>query len=279
MAGVLLAVMGVATSCQQKANNVPVSVAEIQQPAPDLSVVQVDSVVVDTVWAVSDKEVLELAGDDAKPGFQAVIDVPSEAQSPLLANAVMEWMSEVCMGGCYDGDMMDVRAMVAACIRNQQTRGGATSGDYMVERSIRKVYENKNVVTFVCEGYDYMLGAAHGMPYQYGATFRKSDGKIFGWNMLRSAADLQPFLNRGLKKYFEADSDEQLTEELMVDEVYSATYIPKATTAPWLTAEGINIVYQPYEIASYAAGMPAVTIPLKDAQSVLTPTAARLFAE
>lgn len=281
-AGVFAATMCVATGCRQKGEepSVPVTVEEVQHPMADLSEIHLDSVTVDTTWALTDEYRSETMGDeDAVPGLKCVVDVPSASQAPLLANAVMEWINEICMSGTYDGDLMDVKAMVADAINNQKKDSGGICSDSYREFNIRKVYENAALITFVYSGYDYAFGAAHGSPYCVGATFRKTDGKIFGWNMFRQNADLQPFLKEGLKKYFEVSTDDELSESLMMDALYSVEYLPKAINNPWVNKDGIVMQYQAYEIACYAAGQPYVVIPVDKVDNLLTTTASKLIRQ
>lgn len=258
--------------------SVPVTVEEVQQPMADLNEIHLDSVVVDTTWTLTDEYLSEMMGDEtAVPGLKCVVDVPSASQAPLLANAVMEWVSETCMSGTYNADLMNVKAMVADAIDVQKNDHNGMGSDCYREFSIRKVYENASLITFVCSGYDYAFGAAHGSPYCIGATFRKTDGKIFGWNMFRQNAELQPFLKDGLKKYFEVTTDDELSESLMMDDLYSVEYLPKANNNPWVTKEGIVMQYQAYEIACYAAGQPVVVVPVDKADELLTATAKKLI--
>ena len=275
----VVAALGLFSACQQKPAGVPTSVAEVVAPSADLSTIKVDSIVMDTTWALKDKDLIEYIGDDVNPGLNCVIDVPSVEQSPILANAVMEWVNERCLGGYFDGDVTDVKAMLRAYIKQSCSEefGYGMGSDTQFQFEIRKVYENNNLITFVCTGDDYAFGAAHGMPYLYGATFRKSDGKRFGWNMFRGNAELQPALKSGLMKYFDASTNEELAENLMVDELYSPDYLPKPVTDPWITKDGVEMVYQSYEIACFAAGQPSVTISAKEAEKLLTPTMAKLM--
>lgn len=266
--GALLALLGAMTSCEKALKNAPASLAEIQKPSSELAVIQVDSVRVDSTWKFHDPDLSEYG--DCPPSFSCVMDVPSFDQAPILANAVMEWVNEECLRGTYSGDVTQVKQMLEAVMRSESDE------DVVVNYNIRKVYENACVITFVCTC-DMFAYGAHGMETFTGATFRKSDGKRFGWNMFRLAADLQTCLRGGLEKYFETKDSAALADELFLDEVHSIDDLPRPLTEPWLEADGIQLLYQSYEIASYADGQPLVTIPVKDAESLLTPTAYSLF--
>lgn len=282
IAGAALAMTTVFTACENKNNNAVKDATKEQlakKPAEakaDLSVLEVDSVEVDEHWALSDPTMAEFAGE-TKPGLHCVIDVPSFEQSPVLANAIMEWMNERCFGGVYKGDLKDVKAMIAAYIESCQEEEGGMGPDAQYEFEVRKVYENDKVVTFMMHGYDYAFGAAHGMPYINGASFRKSDGKLFGWNMFVENADLQASLKKGLKEYFDVTTDEELEENLLMDDVNSVNYLPKPATDPWITKDGVEMIYQSYEVACYAAGQPNVVIPTDVVKKMLTASAVDLL--
>ena len=46
---------------------------------------------------------------------------------------------------------------------------------------------------------------------------------------------------------------------------------------PYMTEQGVHFLYQPYEIAPYAAGMPAFTISYEDIKPYLTIGALKLI--
>lgn len=271
-ASVVAALMGMATACQPSAET-------NGAPAGDLSMLCVDSVTVDTTWALSDPDLRDMVEEGVQPGLKCVVDVPRAEQAPVLANAVMEWINEWCLDGCCGDDLKDIRSMIAEYVTYvcKQEADAGMGADAQYEFQIRKVYENANVVTFLFTSYDYAFGAAHGDGYTRGATFRKSDGKRFGWNMFRLSANLQPQLKKGLMAYFEVKTDKELEENLMVDNLYSADYLPKPQTDPWVTEEGVVMLYQSYEAACYAAGHPTLVIARDELEPLLTATAYKLI--
>lgn len=144
---------------------------------------------------------------------------------------------------------------------------------------------NELDVSFLCDTLDYVTlssghyvytGGAHGGYIIDAATFRKSDGHRMGWDFIQldKRAQLIALLREGLRQYFEVDTDEALDEQLMLfddpdtpaDE--SAT-LPLPATEPYLSGNGLNFVYQQYEIAAYAAGLPSVTIPIDKIRPLL----------
>ena len=67
----------------------------------------------------------------------------------------------------------------------------------------------------------------------------------------------------GLKGYFSRNgekviTDDQLNNQLLNVHVYN---LPLPQNPPYLTKKGVTFVYEEYEIACYAAGIPTFTIP------------------
>lgn len=274
--GMTIATVGLMVACQHPKGEVAVEdklpTAEVAQP--NLDVITTDSVVVDSTWVAS-QEAMEYAAEGMKPSYHAYLDVPSAEQAPLLYNALMEWVSEACLNS---GDTLtDAKAMLLHDMRAQATPTDEHSAAVTTDIQIRKTYETKQFITYEVSSYHYEMGAAHGLTGTFGATFRKSDGKVFGKNLLKAGMVPQNVLKEGLKRYFEVQTDAELTERLLIDGIYSIDYLPQPATAPWVTSEGIVCIYQPYEIAPYAAGAPKVVVPLEAAQSHLTPPAKKLL--
>ena len=110
----------------------------------------------------------------------------------------------------------------------------------------------------------------------FGVTIRKSDNRRMGWEILRSQynEELQKAMRQGLKDFFEVKTDEELKTMFFKEEY--AYNLPMPQCPPLFTDKGIMFVYNPYEIAPYAAGMPTFTIPYDKLKNLLTVTAQRL---
>lgn len=164
----------------------------------------------------------------------------------------------------------DVRNLIS---ERDDEDGSMFTVNYEYEVEISKVYEDDEVLTLSCTRYTYMAGA-HGTAVVKGATFSKADGHQYGWELVSkySKKDLRKEIIKGLKTYFSIaslgpDGDHDLYDNLFLsnDEntPFSKMYsdFPLPATAPWLTNEGVVLLYQQYEIAPYAAGMPECIIP------------------
>lgn len=143
--------------------------------------------------------------------------------------------------------------------------------EYLTE--VTKIYEDDEVITLQCLDFLYLAGA-HGSTYIEGATFSKADGHRLDWELVKgySEQELRTELLKGLKAYFEVDaeapnSDELLHEQLMLYADITAadlpTRLPLPAFAPWLTEQGVVLLYQQYEIAPYVWGMPECVVPRK----------------
>lgn len=221
------------------------------------------------------------------------VDFPTDGNE-LLVNAVQEYINEQ-LGGTYTGSQTEAQPMLDYYGAEQwdslkveyQDMTADGDADWMsdvslyADKSIRKVYETEKIVTYVTQS-DIYLGGAHGMQYEYGVTFRKSDGRRFGYDMMRQlySDGFYQLTKKGLQDYFgeagvDATRDEKLKEYLLTDDDVNALSHPVAD--PYMTEQGVHFLYQPYEIAPYAAGMPAFTISYEDIKPYLTIGALKLI--
>ena len=141
-------------------------------------------------------------------------------------------------------------------------------------------------------------GGPHGSYLYYGQTFRKSDGLRIGYvsvydedkmmyrteqqNLLKDT-DSPAFcalLKEGVRQYFadneqEVATDEQLAENLLG--VNDINHMPLPQYPPHFIKEGLSFIYQQYEIAPYAAGLPSFIIPYDKIRPFLTKEALSLI--
>ena len=148
------------------------------------------------------------------------------------------------------------------------------------EFSLLKEEETDKYVVFQSEDYVYLGGAHGGVIGRGGLTFDKKDGKLVEKVVDPASLDaIQPLLRKGLTEYF-SDNDMGVTPEELDNILFLETgVIPLPAWIPYPKKDGIVFIYQQYEIASYAAGMPNFTIPYEDIMPYLTPEAKALVAE
>lgn len=137
--------------------------------------------------------------------------------------------------------------------------------------SLTKIGESADYVVFLSQDVFYMGGAHGGINGDGSLTFSKADGSFVD-RMIEpsSVADIQPLLVEGLLSYFSTD-DVKLTKEQLMEQLdIEGGQIPLPAYQPYPTEEGLVFVYQQYEIASYAAGMPSFVLPYAQAEPFLT---------
>lgn len=196
------------------------------------------------------------------------VDFPVSGNKIIVRN-IIEWINES-LGGNYQGDFSDYQGIVDFYTADIEENTKEST-------KIKQVYKTDKFITYEKEIYFYNEGGAHGIGNVSGVTFRKDDGRRFGWDMLLSGTNLQSEIKSGLKKYFEVSSDEELAENLFLSDEYSINNLPKPSLDPWLNSKGLVFMYGSYEIASYAAGYPTFTIPYSRLKNILTPTALDLI--
>lgn len=133
------------------------------------------------------------------------------------------------------------------------------AASYAYEWHISKLYENKNWLTFSSTYYAYTAGA-HGSTFFTPVSFVKSSMTPITFAIFKpqSAQALKDLIIHGLmEQYFEVKTMEEFNDCLLVNN--GEFTLP--TTAPWIEGDGIHFIYQQYEIAPYAAGMPGCVLP------------------
>ena len=118
-------------------------------------------------------------------------------------------------------------------------------------------------VTYTNEGYIF-TGGAHEMPKYNGTTFSKIDGSIVGYDLFEDPEQLISIIAENIEKqYFAKNPDEDF-----VTEYEEINTLP--TTEPWIETDSVVFYYQPYEVASFAEGMPLCKIALTDLKPYLS---------
>lgn len=121
------------------------------------------------------------------------------------------------------------------------------------------LFENDSLITFGVGVYVFMDGA-HGSYLYEGKTFNKNTGHVYNFDLLSKydKNTLNNYMLKGLLEYF--GSEDELSSCADISDIDN---IPLPSASLYVTEKGINFIYQQYEIACYAAGMPSFVIPLK----------------
>lgn len=206
------------------------------------------------------------------------IDKPNTG-SLLTDTLIAEYINET-LGGDYTGSLQDLDSLANFYAQSRLDslkkyhEGGQPDMLYVNEFEARKIFENKKVVSYEINSYDFE-GGAHGSASSFGCTFRKSDGRRLGREILKDNYDenWEKMYNGALKKYLEVSSDQELFSALFVE----GGIIPAPQMEPYFTKEGLRFVYQQYEIGPYAIGMPEVVIPYAKLKPYLKANVQGLF--
>lgn len=219
--------------------------------------------------------------------YKSEVEYPVDGPEALVAN-IRNWISDCLKVSnnaegkltAYSGDMSDGKAMLdyyaKEYIKSINFDDYAELPEDMeceMDFTITKEFENSELISFNIGTY-WFGGGAHGGETVAGASFRKSDGKKLDWDMIAAKKALMPMIIDGLKKHFEVKTDAEVVENLLLAEEPAAgqplsAIVPYPVTTPWFSAEGLILMYQQYEICSYAAGMPSIVVPWKALKPLL----------
>ena len=204
------------------------------------------------------------AGDAADT--QALMDYYGEQLTAALAAASDREYAERIAG-----------VMEATTLTDSQKADIVKNFDkWAFDYSLRKVEETDRCIVFKSEYY-VNYGGTHGGILGAGPlTFSKRDGRLVGdFFQPGSAARMQPLLREGLREYFGPRMDGTGVDDLDVFlSLPEGGAVPLPKWAPQPVADSLHFVYQQYEIAPYAAGMPEFSLPVGQLKDFLTEEAA-----
>lgn len=211
-----------------------------------------------------------------------------KTQNKALLRIMTEWINES-LGGKYVQAENDSPESIISYYRKAwcdsaiATVREFSTGDMEAHMpwsnlsTIDIVGETEKYISLYINTYSY-AGGAHGSTIVYQQTFRKEDGREFGWNNMftqEGKMELKELLKQGVMRYFKTDSEQELKKYIFNgDDIYS---FPLPATPPVFTQDGINFIYQQYEIAPYAAGMPEVTLSYDEVKPLMNSSAAALL--
>lgn len=208
--------------------------------------------------------------------YMSVVDAPVTENEDLRDN-IISWISGL-LSENYDGDSQDVKAMVEFD-RNEFLSPETGSPQSFLQNFIKMKEDNDRYVTYYCESWLYM-GGAHGTSYEEGATFSKNTGERFTFKMFKDPELLTEMIKVALQKqYFEPllEGTDVTFEEAVYSEVAESFPLPVAE--PWIQNDSVYFVYQNYEIAAYALGLPQCGIPYEKLKKDLTEEGMTFFGK
>ena len=142
---------------------------------------------------------------------------------------------------------------------------------WVYEYTLKKIGETEKYVVFDSRSYVNYGGTHGGVIGEGPMVFSKKDGhlvrSIFEPD---SAKDMQKLLREGLQVYFQPRADGTGLEMDAFLSLPEDGQIPLPAWAPYPAADSLHFVYQQYEIAPYASGMPEFSLPYDKVRKYLT---------
>ena len=208
--------------------------------------------------------------------YNVEIDFPVSGNGATV-RIIREWIAEA-QPYCYDGDVNDVRALMAYEYQKER-KGWSSEDNYEMSLQFLKAYENDKFVTYTRYANGYS-GGAHGYSSMHGATFRLSDGRRFGWDIFYSTRRLNAIIFDALKEqYFEVESDEEMSQSIDGYKREGNRQLPLPATEPWITDKGVVFYYQEYEIGAYCIGAPHCVVPFEKIKEWMYPSSLNLITQ
>lgn len=208
-------------------------------------------------------------------------EFPKNSKDALSAS-VQEWISEQ-LGSTYQGSFAKGKSMLKYYVDKQMkvldVWENGMPGEITYDVRIRKIYETDLLVTYQYEMEGY-FGGAHGARAVQGVTFRKVDGRRMDWNIFLpdKSWEVQKLITKAIQKdYFEIEDDKEFHDALLIGEYEDI--LPRPQTCPVYVKDGISIIYQQYEVAPYAAGLPSCVLPYDKVKPLLSVTGQLLLPE
>ena len=200
----------------------------------------------------------------------------ADAMTAYYLKATLALMDSLSMGDATDRIRYIQEDKELTEAEKEQNIASIPGWEY--DYQLQLVTDTTNYAVFLSQDYLYMGGAHGGVGGDGYLTFDKQSGALVE-QFLDTAcvAKIQPLLVEGLISYF-SDNGESMTEEALFDVLQiEGQQIPLPVLAPYPTKDGLVFIYQQYEIASYAAGMPSFTVPYDKLLPYLTPEARKIF--
>ncbi|MCH5182132.1 MAG: DUF3298 domain-containing protein [Prevotellaceae bacterium] len=167
-------------------------------------------------------------------------------------------------------DCVDSEVRAAAEV---MTEAGLAAGTATLD--YRLTAEWPGMATFGMNAYNYHPGAAHGMSVSYSETYDVQTLEAFSLAHFADTLALKRLVCEALTESFEDPLEQVLFEPVDPASPDFGCAFPLPQAAPFLTAGGVAFVYQPYEIAPFAFGLPMAVVPYADALQCASPEGRR----
>lgn len=240
-------------------------------------------------WLIFDSLGIEKKDQTAEISYS--IEFPVKGNQ-VLVDSIRHYIVE--MIGVHTDDMTDGNKLLETALNDKYKKmkeeRDNLSNDvefevppFEYDFQIDVLNETDHYITLSTAIYEY-VGGVHGGAFGVSTSFNKENGQRMGYNMLKdtSSKEFMKLVKEGLYDYFsdsgnKITTDTQLAEMLLVEG--GVSQLPLPVNTPWLTEEGVVFCYQQYEIAPYAAGMPAFVIPYEKIRPFLTDEALTILKQ
>lgn len=160
----------------------------------------------------------------------------------------------------------EVQKEVNRKLREMSVKTGITPEaelDYSYDGSFDIGFNRKKLLVLELTAYNYPFGAAHGMPFMKYAHINTESGRFYELkDLFKSGSDYVKVLSDIIAKQIKEHGDEM--------GVWPDSYRGIAADQPFfITEKALNLYFEPYEIAPYAAGFPTFTIPFTEIMDII----------
>lgn len=206
--------------------------------------------------------------------------------NPQLKKIMNEWINERLGGTFVITDPLNTDSILSYYLHTWADSSASAirefdmpdyHSEYCWENSFKVEAQTDKYVSLSLSSYSFQ-GGAHGASFIQQQTFRKEDGREFGWNNMFTEGrkyELREMLKNGVMKYFQANTENELSNFLLDQD--NAYMFPLPETPPVMLKDGMRFVYQQYELTPYAFGMPEVILPYSKVEPLLTSSARQLL--
>lgn len=186
-------------------------------------------------------------------GFYPSVDVIGD-NYPKLKSAINEWFAN------YKSNYESQVQQYTEDAKIDAESMGENFYGYSLNYSAKAARLDNRIASIILDESSY-TGGVHGYDYMYGITFDTQTGEEITFEKLGVSKDeIRPFID----EYIRQKREEGYTYDFYEDTIDDLLASPSAW---YLNGNGLNIVFNAYEIASYAEGRTIVTIPYSEMEN------------